>query len=60
MQQPIKKPLTLDELCDLFQVQPSWIYWQVKSGTIPYFKLGKYLRFDPDEISEWWQELKVR
>jgi len=44
--------LDVHELCELIQTKPSWVYRQVSLGKLPYYKCGKYLRFDPREVLE--------
>jgi len=44
------KILTPKELAELLKVQISWIYEQTRKGTIPCVKLGKYYRFNLDEV----------
>ena len=48
--------LTVDELADKLKVQKSWLYSRTREtgpGTIPRLKLGKYLRFDYQEVLDW-------
>lgn len=51
--QPNKQLMTLSEIARLLNVPKSWIYQRTQHGpgaSIPFVKLGKYLRFDPDEV----------
>jgi len=34
-------------------VPPSWIYFRTRTGEIPHYKLGKYVKFDESEVMEW-------
>ena len=34
-------------------VPVSWVYSQAETGKLPAFKLGKYLRFRPAEVTAW-------
>ena len=47
-----RKYWSLEELARYLNVPKTWIY-----DRIPHFKLGKYLRFDPDsnEFKTWLQ-----
>ena len=45
--------ITVDELATMLQVPKSWIYDRTRNNRIPYIKIGKYIRFDKDEIIEW-------
>lgn len=42
--------VTADELAAHLRVGVQWVYDQVALGRIPHFKVGKYLRFDLDEV----------
>jgi excisionase family DNA binding protein len=42
--------LTLDEVVAWLRVPRSWVYERTRKGQIPCLKLGKYLRFDRDEL----------
>lgn len=39
-----------EELAEFLSVGTQWVYDQIALGRIPYYKVGKYLRFDPDEV----------
>jgi excisionase family DNA binding protein len=45
--------LTIDEAAALIRVPKSWLYERTRTNTIPHLKLGKYLRFDRDELVAW-------
>jgi len=45
--------LTVDEVAALICVPKSWLYERTRTNTIPHIKLGKYLRFDRDELVAW-------
>jgi excisionase family DNA binding protein len=45
--------LTIDEAAALVRVPKSWLYERTRTNTIPHLKLGKYLRFDRDELVAW-------
>jgi len=47
---------TLEEMAARLRVNQSWIYRQTKRhgpGSIPRLKVGKYLRFNPEEVMKW-------
>ena len=48
--------LTVKEVSKRLQVKPSTIYRWAEQGIIPHLKLGRLLRFDPDEIEAWIQD----
>ena len=52
-----------NELARRLKVPLSFVYDRTrKNGPdhIPHFKLGKYVRFDPDQIAEWRGPLRRR
>lgn len=45
--------LNIRELASLLNVPVSWIYDRTRKGSsvqIPHYKIGKYVRFDKDEV----------
>ena len=44
--------LTVQEIAAILNVPVSWIYQRTCIGknAIPYVKIGKYVRFDPEEV----------
>lgn len=49
----IKKLLTVEELAEQLNVPLSWVYTRTRLKQIPFVKLGRYVRFDPEKINEW-------
>ena len=45
--------LTIDEAAQLLRVKVSWLYDRTRRNAVPHTKLGKYLRFDADELTAW-------
>jgi excisionase family DNA binding protein len=45
--------LTVHEAAALLRVKTSWLYERTRINEVPHVKLGKYLRFDQDELLEW-------
>jgi excisionase family DNA binding protein len=45
-----KKLVTVKELSEILNVPISWIYQKSCLKAIPMVKLGKYCRFDPEEV----------
>ena len=43
----------VDELSAQLDVPISWIYGKTRTGEIPHFKVGKYVKFDPNAVMEW-------
>lgn len=48
--------LTVKEMAGRLKVPTSWLYQRTKERgqeSIPRVKVGKYLRFNPDEVMKW-------
>ena len=50
--------LTPKQIAELLSCTPSTIYSWVAGGTIPYYKIGRLIRFKLEEIEEWLGELR--
>ena len=50
--------LTVQEAAALLRVPVSWLYERTRTNSVPHVKLGKYLRFDRDELAAWVDELR--
>lgn len=37
----------------LLGVPASWVLAEARAGRIPHIRLGRYVRFDPDEVLDW-------
>lgn len=48
-----KKAWTISELADVLSCSKEKLYDMVAAGSIPYFKIGTGIRFNPKSISEW-------
>ena len=50
--------VTVKELAEILHVPASWIYQQTHLGpqAIPFVKVGKYVRFDPDEVVDFYRK----
>ena len=46
---------TVDWLARKLNVKRSWVYSAVASGKLPHVRIGKYLRFRPDQVSAFLQ-----
>jgi predicted DNA-binding transcriptional regulator AlpA len=59
--QPIKKFFNVPELAEYLGVSEDWVYHRTAPNaaeTIPHFKFGKYVKFDPEseEFKAWVQQ----
>lgn len=48
--------LTLPEVAERYRVSKSFLYKRVESGELPHFRIGRYLRFDADDVDQWFRE----
>ena len=46
------------EMANILKVPVSWIYQRTSEGheAIPFIKMGKYVRFDPGEVIEFFKK----
>lgn len=47
--------LNADQAGELLSVPKSWVLAEARGDRIPHVRLGRYVRFDPDELAVWWQ-----
>ncbi len=50
--------LTIEEAAMLIRVPKSWLYERTRTNTVPHIKLGKYLRFDRQELLSWARQFR--
>ena len=50
--------LTAREVAELLSVPETWVRDHTRSGAIPHLELGRYKRYDPDEVLAWVDSLK--
>ena len=43
---------------DLLGVPATWLLAQARGGKVPHVKLGKYTRFDPEDLERWLASVK--
>jgi excisionase family DNA binding protein len=51
--------LTVEGLARFLSVEISFVRRLVVERRMPYFRLGRYVRFDPDEVARWIEGQKV-
>jgi excisionase family DNA binding protein len=56
----IHHAMTAEELADLLSVSRLMILRRAKRGTIPSFRVGSCVRFDPANISRWLVDMGVK
>jgi excisionase family DNA binding protein len=57
---PSSTLLTVEELAEALHVPRSWIYDRTRKKTIPHVKVGRYPRFDLNEVLAWLEFQKGR
>jgi excisionase family DNA binding protein len=45
--------LDIDETARLLNTTPRFVRRLVQERRVPYLKVGRFIRFDPDEIDAW-------
>jgi excisionase family DNA binding protein len=40
---------------ELLNVPASWVLAEARADRIPHVRLGRYVRFEADELREWWR-----
>jgi len=43
------------EAGELLGVPKSWVFAEARADRIPHLRLGRYVRFEPEELEEWWR-----
>jgi len=43
----------IKQMAKRLDVPFSWLYGKTRTGEIPHYKIGKYVKFDPDAVMEW-------
>ena len=43
----------INEMAKKLDVPVSWLYSRTRTNDIPHFKVGKYVRFDVNQVMEW-------
>ena len=46
----------INEMAKKLDVPVSWLYSRTRTNDIPHFKVGKYVKFDPEKVMIWVQE----
>jgi excisionase family DNA binding protein len=44
---------TIDDMADFCSVKPSVVKYWVHNNAVPFIKLGKQIRFNPEDIRNW-------
>ena len=49
---------TADEIAEILNVPVGWVREHTRSNAIPHVQLGRYVRYDLDEVLAWVESLK--
>lgn len=44
-----------ERAAELLAVPKTWVLAEARADRIPHVRLGRYVRFDPDELVAWWR-----
>ena len=53
-----KQYFTIDQLSEYLSIKKSTLYSKVGSGEIPFYKIGRLIRFRKDDVDRWMDSLK--
>ncbi len=48
--------LDVHGLCELFDLSREFVYKAATKGILPYYRFGRALRFDPNEVRQWMRQ----
>ncbi len=48
-----QKLVGIKTMAEKLDVPESWIYSRTRTGEIPHYKIGKYVKFDESEVMDW-------
>ena len=46
----MRRYCTVKQLAEMLGVPVSQVYRKTREGELPHIRIGKYIRFDPDEV----------
>lgn len=52
----VKTLLTAQQAGEMLAIPGTWLLMKAREGEAPHYKLGRYVRFDADELTVWWRE----
>ncbi len=54
-----RKFLGISELAEYLGISVNTIYFWINQRKIPYFKVGKFVKFDSEELQKWIRQKKA-
>lgn len=55
-EEPSSAFLDVHGLCEMFLLSREFVYKAATKGTLPCYRFGRALRFDPNEVREWMRQ----
>ena len=52
----VRRLVTVQEMATILRVPKSWLYERTRRNQIPYLKLGRYVRFEPEHVIAYFKE----
>ena len=49
----IQNLIGINEVAEKLDVPVSWVYSRTRTNEIPFYKIGKYVKFDESEVWDW-------
>ena len=49
----IQNLIGINEMAEKLDVPVSWVYSRTRTNEIPFYKIGKYVKFDESEVWNW-------
>ena len=49
----IQNLIGIKEMAEKLDVPVSWVYSRTRTNEIPFYKIGKYVKFDESEVWNW-------
>lgn len=56
---PLPRLLNIDELADHLGVTVRHVRRLIAERRIPFLKVGRFVRFDPDDVTDWLEAARV-
>jgi excisionase family DNA binding protein len=50
---------TVQDIAKILNMEVHAIYRHIRLGTIPYFRVGASIRFDPDKFETWYKNQQI-
>jgi len=49
--------ISINEMAEKLSVPVSWLYQRTRTNEIPHYKVGKYVRFEENEVWDWLKKI---